>query len=178
MRFDRRLLKEPHEQLWQEYCGFLDLSLDEYMRVQAHLLMEQLHLMAGCALGRRFFEGEAPDSVEAFRQRVPLSDYEDYADCLLMRREEELPAKPLMWLETTWEGGAHPRKTAPYPKGMLDSYRDNMLAVVMLANASERGRFSVLRAARVLYTLAPLPYATGLFPEVMKREVDFPSCRR
>lgn len=173
MRFHKRLFKEPHDLLWQEYCGFLDLTLDEYMRIQTHLLKEQLSLMAASPLGRRFFKDGVPDSVSSFRELVPLTDYGDYADSLLMRSEEILPARPLIWLETTWEGGAHSRKAAPYSAGMLDSYRRNMLAVVILANASQKGDFQVLRGARVLYTLAPLPYATGLFPEIMKDEMDF-----
>ena len=52
MRFEAKLRKEPPEQLWQEYCGFLDLSLDGFMRMQSHLLMEQIALMGACRLGR------------------------------------------------------------------------------------------------------------------------------
>ena len=31
MRFEDKLKKYSREQLWQEYCGFLDMSLDDSM---------------------------------------------------------------------------------------------------------------------------------------------------
>ena len=173
MRFDNRLRKDPPEQLWKEYCGFLDLSLDEFMRTQEHLLKEQIELLAASRLGRSIMGDKVPSSVEEFRSMVPLTTFEDYADTLLMRRNEELPAAPVIWLETTWEGGDFPQKAAPYSHSMLNTYRNNMFAVILLATASRKGHFSWRPNARVLYTLAPLPYATGLFPELMKGEVDF-----
>jgi len=30
------------EELWQRYCGFLGLSIDDFMNIQEHLLMEQV----------------------------------------------------------------------------------------------------------------------------------------
>lgn len=173
MRFDTRLRKEPPEQLWQEYCGFLDLSLDKYMQMQKHLLMEQISLMAKSRLGRVLMGSKIPDTVEEFRASVPLTTFENYADTLLMKREEELPAVPVVWLDTTWEGGDYPQKTAPYSRSMLDTYRDNLFAVLLIAHAVKKGTFHVRPNARVLYALAPLPYATGLFPELMKGEIDF-----
>ena len=173
MRFDTRLRKEPPEQLWQEYCGFLDLSLDKYMQMQKHLLMEQISLMAKSRLGRVLMGSKIPDTVEEFRASVPLTTFENYADTLLMKREEELPAVPVVWLDTTWEGGDYPQKTAPYSRSMLDTYRDNLFAVLLIAHAAKKGTFHVRPNAKVLYALAPLPYATGLFPELMKGEIDF-----
>jgi hypothetical protein len=173
MRFDEKLRKEPPEHLWQEYCGFLDLSLEQYMRMQKHLLMEQIDLLSSSRLGKNLMGKTPPESVDEFRERVPLTKFENYVDTLLMRREEELPAKPVIWLETTWEGGDHPQKAAPYSRSMLNTYRDNLFAVLLLAHATKKGQFRVQTNGRVLYTLAPLPYPSGLFPELMKGEVDF-----
>ena len=39
---------------------------------------------------------------------VPLTTYEDYADVLLLKKEEMLPDQPIIWIQTTWEGGKHP----------------------------------------------------------------------
>jgi len=172
MKFEEKLRKQTPEQLWQEYCGFLDLSMDAYMRIQQHLLMEQVQLLSASRLGRGLLGNNIPGSIEEFRATVPLTTYEDYADTLLMRREEDLPAKPLVWLETTWEGGDYPRKTAPYSLSMLNTYRHNLLGALLLANSREKGRFFVRPHAKALYALAPLPYATGLFPELMKSELD------
>lgn len=44
MRFEDKLKKYSREQLWQEYCGFLDMSLDDYMYTQRRLMEEQLQM--------------------------------------------------------------------------------------------------------------------------------------
>ena len=165
MTFEEKLKHCPPAEVWQEYCGFLSLSLPEYMNIQKRLLMEQVQLMAGCALGQRFFKGHVPATVEEFRARVPLTRFEDYADVLLPQREEMLPAKPVIWLHTTWEGGDFPSKRAPYTESMLETYKTNILAAMLLATSHGRGHFHVRPGCRVLYSLAPLPYATGMRSE-------------
>ena len=54
---------------------------------------------------------------------VPLTTYEDYADILLQKRTDTLPGNPVIWIQTTWEGGRHPIKLAPYTRSMLDVYK-------------------------------------------------------
>lgn len=171
MTFEEKLKHCSPSEIWQEYCGFLSLSLPEYMNIQKRLLMEQIQLMAGCALGQRFFKGCTPRSVEEFRARVPLTRFEDYADVLLAQREDMLPAKPVIWLHTTWEGGDFPAKRAPYSESMLETYRTNILAAMLLATSHGRGQFHVRPGCRVLYSLAPLPYATGMFPDLIRSEI-------
>lgn len=171
MTFEEKLKHCPPAEVWQEYCGFLSLSLPEYMNIQKRLLMEQVQLMAGCALGQRFFKDHVPATVEEFRARVPLTRFEDYADVLLPQREEMLPAKPVIWLHTTWEGGDFPSKRAPYTESMLETYKTNILAAMLLATSHGRGHFHVRPGCRVLYSLAPLPYATGMFPDLISSEI-------
>lgn len=60
---------------------------------------------------------------DVYQQKVPLTTYEDYADILLARREDMLPAPAVTWVETTWEGGKRPIKLAPYTQGILDAFR-------------------------------------------------------
>lgn len=171
MTFEEKLNQSSPAEVWEEYCGFLDLSMAEYMEIQRRLLMEQVELMAACPLGRRFFGDRPPRSVEEFRQRVPLTSFGDYADVLLTKKEDMLPAKPVVWLRTTWEGGDYPSKWAPYTESMLQTYKTNILAAMILSTSTGRGRFRVRPGARVLYSLAPMPYATGLFPELIDSEI-------
>ena len=35
MRFEEKLKTMTQKEVWQEYCGFLELSMDEYMQMQA-----------------------------------------------------------------------------------------------------------------------------------------------
>lgn len=171
MNFEEKLKKCSAAEIWQEYCGFLDLSMPEYMTTQKRLLLEQINLLAGSGLGRRFFGDRAPATVEEFRERVPLTSYDDYADVLLLRRADMLPAPPVVWLKTTWEGGSCPAKWAPYGEAMLRTYTQNILAAMLLCTSDRKGSFHVRPGSRVLYSLAPMPYATGLFPDLIEPQI-------
>ena len=46
MRFSEKLSKDSPKEIWQEYCGFLDLSMEEYMQIQKSLLTEQIKLLS------------------------------------------------------------------------------------------------------------------------------------
>ena len=83
MNLHQKLKEKQFDRVWQEYCGFLDFTLAEYMEVQNRLMLEQIDLYAGCELGRRIMKGKKPASVDEFRQIVPLTRYRDYADLLL-----------------------------------------------------------------------------------------------
>ena len=88
MTFAEKLRNYSSKEIWQEYCSFLDLSLEEYMTIQERLLMEQIDLMSHCSLGQRFFRRGVPTSVQEFRSMVPLTRFEDYADVLIPQKEE------------------------------------------------------------------------------------------
>jgi hypothetical protein len=111
---------------------------------------------------------DPPKTIEEFRQRIPLTNYEDYADILLEKREEDLPAKPVIWIETTWEGGKHPVKVAPYTQSMLDHHSGTILSSMILATSDRRGRFSLRSRDNFLFGMAPLPYFTGIVPYVIE----------
>lgn len=172
MRFKDKLKQCPSKEIWDEYCGFLDLNIDEYMQIQKRLLAEQIELYSRCGLGQKIMHGEKPSSVEEFRSKVSLTTYEDYADILLNQRKEMLPGEPVVWLETTWESGSRPKKLAPYTREMLDVYTNNILAAMILSTSEEKGKFHVKNGDKSLYGLAPLPYATGLFPLLIAPEMD------
>ncbi len=171
MNFEKKLKSLSPQEIWQEYCGFLDLSMEEYMEIQYRLLEEQIGLLANCGLGQRLFRGKTPKTVEEFREQVPLTTYDDYADILLLKREDQLPAPPVVWLQTTWESGCKPVKWAPYSEAMLDLYRTNIIAAMILSTSDAKGQFHVQSGYKVLYGLAPMPYATGLFPDLIDAEI-------
>ena len=133
MRFEDQLNRQEYAQIWQEYCGFLDLSLEEYMFIQKRLMQEQVDIWSQCALGRQFLGGRKVADIDEFRRVMPLTTYEDYADILLTKRGDMLPDEPIIWIQTTWEGGKHPVKVAPYTRSMLDIYTHNVLACLILS---------------------------------------------
>ena len=139
MKFDRKLREQNNDEIWQEYCGFLDLSLDEFMSIQFRLMEEQIEKWSRCGLGKAMLDGRTMSSVEEFRRTFPLTTYEDYADVLLHKRSEMLPDEPIVWIQTTWEGGRHPVKLAPYSKSMLDTYRNNVVSCLILSSSTAKG---------------------------------------
>ena len=169
---DEMLKKKQYREIWEQYCGFLDLDLPGYMKIQNRLLLEQIGLWADSQLGRSILKGKQPKTVEDFRRMVPLTTYEDYADVLLLKRDDMLPEKPLIWIQTTWEGGRHPVKLAPYTRGMLDTFRDNVVACELLCTSRAKGQFKTRPHDKILYGLAPLPYATGLLPVTLSEAVS------
>lgn len=172
MRLSDQLKRNQVKEIWQKYCGFLDLEMEEYMKIQNRLMEEQISLWSRSPLGKQILKGKTPQTIDEFRQAVPLTSYEDYAENLLKKQADMLPGNPVIWIQTTWEGGKHPIKVAPYTRSMLDTYRRNVTACLILSTSTARGKFDVDPSDKILYGLAPLPFATGLFPLALKEEID------
>jgi len=77
------LLREgKHQELWQRYCGFIDLNIEQFMTIQNQLLLEQIGKLNKSELGRKLMHGAQPETVDEFRQQVPITTYPDYAPYL------------------------------------------------------------------------------------------------
>ena len=172
MRFQEKLHEFSKEQIWEEYCGFLTLTTEEFMDIQKRLLTEQIELWCNSTLGQSILKGKKPSTIEEFRAMVPLTTYEDYAPTLLSKQTKALPGEPVLWVQTTWEGGVHPIKTAPYTKGMLDTFKHNVITCLILCSSKQKGDFDVRVTDHLLYALAPMPYVTGLLPLLLEDEID------
>ena len=97
-----KLLKEGRKnELWERYCGYINLDKAEFMDIQKRLLLEQLVLVGASKIGQVIFGDNIPKSIEEFRQNIPLTTYEDYENLLADRNEGILPAKPMAWMRTS-----------------------------------------------------------------------------
>ena len=159
------------DEVWQKYCGFLDLSLKEFMEIQRSLLLEQIDLLARCELGRKIMRNAVPSSIDEFREAVPLTTYEDYTLYLLDKREDVLPVKPLMWLHTGGTTGSW--KWAPITPKIYDLYAEYCFATMLLASSQGRGHFTIADNDIILYGAAPPPYISGLGTEAVGRILNF-----
>ncbi|MBK5262592.1 MAG: GH3 auxin-responsive promoter family protein [Peptostreptococcaceae bacterium] len=173
MNYRQKLNKNQHREIWYEYCNFLDLSIDEYMTIQNRLMEEQMQLWLPSGIGQKFAKGKSINSIDDFRKQIPLTTYIDYADILIGKKNDMLPVEPVIWLQTTWEGGKHPLKVAPYTAGMLDIFKNNLMTISTLASSNQYKKTKLQNGDKVLFGLAPLPYVTGLFPLVFEEEIDF-----
>ena len=172
MRFQEKLHQYSKEEIWEEYCGFLTMSPEEFMEIQNRLLREQIELWSASGLGQSILKGKYPHTIEEFREMVPLTTYEDYAPTLLAKQHNALPAEPVLWTQTAWEGGVHPIKTAPYTKAMLDTFKHHVISSIILSTSRKKGEFDVRVTDHMLYALAPMPYITGLLPLLLEDEID------
>ncbi|MGI6193300.1 MAG: auxin-responsive protein [Christensenellales bacterium] len=171
-RFDHGLLLRDQKSLWTEYCGFLDFSIEQFMAVQERLLLEQLTLLDESGLGRRFFGAKTPKSMDEFRSTVPLTTYADYSSLLANKREDLLPQKPAVWIRSAWEGSRHQVRYAPYTPAMLECYRKNLIAAMVLSASDKRGKTALRPHDSILCGMPPLPYETGLLPHVLGGALD------
>jgi len=166
-----------HEELWQMCCGFLDLSLEQFMAIQKRLLLEQIELLKNCKLGTKLMRGAMPETVEEFREQVPLTTYADYYPELPEYNEDALPAKPIIWQHTAGRSVEYGFKLTPYKWSPLTSrFRDElgilMFGIGIFASCKKRGDVSGLKyCPKVVYTVAPRPYTSGVFTYIMKEEI-------
>ncbi len=170
MNMDQMLKNKQYKEIWQRYCGFFDYTIEDYMEIQNRLLMEQIEMYAKCELGRHIMGGKRPKSVKEFRKIVPLTTYDDYAEYLLPKNNDVLPSEPVVWIQTTWEGGKAPVKVAPYTKTMISHHRDICLTCIILSTSKEKGHFDLRSGMNFLNGMAPLPYLTGLLPYSIQGE--------
>jgi len=149
------------EELWRKYCGFIDLSLEEFMHTQKRLLLEQLQLLQEMPLGRKIMKGQIPASIEEFRRNVPLTTYEDYMPYLLEKDESMLLEKPFTWVRTSGRSGDYGCKWVPWSKQMYEAANRQAFGGLILAAATRRGEVLLEEDDIVFNTLAPAPYLSG-----------------
>ncbi len=174
MSLEEMLINQEYDAIWKKYCGYLDLSMDEVMEIQERLLLEQIELLSNSYIGQEIMgKGVKPKTVEEFRKVVPLTTYEDYADILLNKEEDKLPAKTKYWIQTTWKGGSHPIKLAPFSDEMLNEHKKCMIAALLFATCEKKGQVNIKSNDTFLYGMAPLPYLTGIMPYIVEEEIKF-----
>jgi len=175
MTTDAELFKQGrYEELWQRCCGFIDLSLADFMRIQRRLLLEQIELLKKCELGRVVMRGAMPTTVDGFRDQVPLTTYADYAPYLLKRRMDVLPKKPILWQYTSGKSGEYPFRWAPVTARQLQEIQPLLFALLFFSSGRQRKEIAFKEHDKILYGMAPPPYATGSMTRAFPHELfDF-----
>jgi len=136
------------EEVWQRLCSFLDLTVSEFMTIQERLLSEQLQIVGRSKLSQIVMGDQIPDSVEAFRRRVRLTTYADYAPYLDEHREDVLAEKPVAWAHTSGRSGQF--KWAPYTARAFKNLGEGMLSAALLSNArAGRSTYPAGRRVRI-----------------------------
>ena len=127
------------EEIWTKYCGFLDLTIDEFMEIQERLLMEQIDLLGKSMMGRMLMGDVIPGSIDEFREVVPLTTYQDYVGYLDTQREDVLPRKPKVWCHTSGRTGEYKFKWVPYTQKMYDRLAEVVVQILLGIGVARAG---------------------------------------
>ncbi len=162
------------DEMWQMCCGFLDLSLEQFMNIQKRLLLEQIELLKNCELGRKIMRGAMPETVDEFREQVPLTTYIDYCPELSERRENSLPARTVRWVRTGGRSDADSVKWVPMSEGLCNEYGLATGAIFFLAFCRGRGDVSQVKEhMKVLFALGPADYGSGAIGAIAHEALGF-----
>jgi phenylacetate-coenzyme A ligase PaaK-like adenylate-forming protein len=156
---DKFFRTNDKNKIWQRYCGFLDLSLNEFMEIQNRLLMEQIGLVSDSLLGKKIMRGNKPQNVNDFRRLVPITTYEDYEPYLSQKQDDSLSEKPLFWCHSSGRRGKF--KWIPYTERAIEVITKRAFALFLLASAHSKGDINVRPGCRILLILPPRPYMSG-----------------
>jgi hypothetical protein len=164
------LLREGRkEELWQMCCGFVYLSLEQFMAIQKRLLLEEIELLKNSKLGRRVMGGAMPETVEEFREQVPLTTYDDYLPELVEKREDVLPARPAMWVHTIGRAGEYNFKWVPLSERFIFDFERVAGGIGLLALCNPQGDFKVKEHLKALPTISAPDYGSGVVGYLMQQ---------
>jgi hypothetical protein len=167
------LLREGRkEELWQMCCGFIYLSLEQFMAIQKRLLLEEIELLKNSELGRKVMRGAMPKTVEEFREQVPLTTYADYLPELVEKREDVLPTKPAMWVHTVGRIGEYNFKWAPLSERFLHEFERVAGGVGLLSSCNRQGDFLAKGHLRLLATMGSPDYGSGIVAYLTQQALD------
>ena len=156
------------QHIWQRYCGFLDLTLPEFMEIQRYLLMEQIKAAAENPMLQKFMPTR-PETIDEFRATVPMTRYQDYAAYLTGKNAAAPPVQPYRWACTSGRGGKP--KWVPYTEEAMEHFAVYSVAVVILACANARAEVNIDYGLKVLHNLPSPPYMPGVVNEFLAPEL-------
>ena len=144
MTLTAELIKQGQkDKVWSKYCGYLDLSLKEYMQIQERLLFEQFELLKDCTIGKKFFGNKPPRSIQEFREKVPLTTYEDYVEFLLEKDEKSLPKAHYRWARTSGKSGKYPCKWVPLTDRMYERFGEVAVTAMIMSSCAYKGDVTI-----------------------------------
>uniref|UniRef100_A0A7C4PRL8 GH3 auxin-responsive promoter n=1 Tax=Anaerolinea thermolimosa TaxID=229919 RepID=A0A7C4PRL8_9CHLR len=156
-------------QIWTKYCGFLDLSLKEFMQIQERLLLEQFDLLSKSELGRYLLRGKIPGSIEEFRARIPITTYDDYEPYL--GEDKGYFQNAYVWAHTSGRSGKY--KWIPYTREAYERLGERVLAGVILGAAREKGEVRLEEGDVLVYNTPPRPYISGITLRALAEQFNF-----
>ena len=167
------LKSQKYDELWQLCCGFLDLDVEKFVRIQKGLLSEQIELLSRSRLGRKVMRGYLPESIDDFRKNVPLTTYADYCPELLERNEDVLPVKPVKWIQTSGRSGEYPCKWIPVTERFWQEAGLDFCAIALLGSCKDKYDIEFKKGFKLLYAASQSPCLTGAVAHKLSEDMGF-----
>jgi hypothetical protein len=158
-------------QIWTKYCGFLDLTMENFMKIQERLLLEQVNLLRDTEIGKKFFGDCPPASVAEFRKNVPITSYEDYQQYLDEKRVDGSYDGAYIWAHTSGRSGQY--KWIPYTHDAYLKLGERVLGGVILGAAREKGDVQLEDGDVLVYNTPPRPYISGVTLRALAEHFSF-----
>lgn len=157
-----KLIEEGRkDELWNKHCGYIKLSMQEFMDIQKRLMLEQIKLLATSNIGKHIMGSETPISIEEFRRLTPLTRISDYDSLISDKNEENLPVKPYVWARTSRRASDLGTYWIPYSRAFYDHLSDSVISAMLMCSCSHPGDVKLERNDKFLMATAPRPYVSG-----------------
>ena len=151
-----------HEDIWQMCCGYLKHDINQFMTVQKRLLLGQIEALNKSKIGKKIFNGAIIQTVEDFRNEVPLTNYSSYSPELSEKLEDTLPGKPAMWVHTSGRSGEYSCKWVPITASYIQELSTILYGIGLISGSKKWGDLTpLIRYPKMMYTVAPRPYISG-----------------
>jgi len=160
-------------EIWTKLCGYLDLDVQDFMKIQERLLLEQIEYLKKSEIGKHLFGPKVPSTMEEFCNTVPLTTYKDYYPFLNEQKSDALPFEPYAWMRTSGRSGEYPWKWSPYTKSMFDQLGEGSLAAIICSSATRKGEVMIDAKNVCLLGTAPPPYMSGYLSLSVEEQSGF-----
>ncbi|MFC1982615.1 GH3 auxin-responsive promoter family protein [Chloroflexota bacterium] len=145
--------------IWNRYCGFLDLSVGEFLHIQKRLLTQQIAEIRNFNFYKDLMGEEEIVTIDEFRRIVPLTRYQDYATYLKDGQGNELPVNPSYWIYTSAPKGTY--KYIPWTDRFNTIQCRNVVSALILSAATGPGDIQVKPGCKFLEIVPDRPFASG-----------------
>ena len=144
---------------WTRYCGFIDLSVDQFCGIQQRLLTSQIEEVAGAFFYKKLVGDTKALSIDEFRRTVPLTSYKDYAPYLQDGQSSALPKEPRYWIHTSAVKGTF--KRVPWTGRFHELQCRNIISALILSSAEGPGDVRVMPGCKLLNLIPERPFASA-----------------
>jgi hypothetical protein len=141
---------------WRTLWKFLDYSGDQFTQVQTESLRSQFGEISNNPVMQSLSSsGTDFTSIDDFRARVRLSNWEDYSDNLNPNTSDS----DLVWAYT--QIGAGNSKWSPFTRPALDHLANSVVSAIGLAASTDGKTANINYGDRALFNIPPRPYLAG-----------------